>query len=235
MWSSPELPAHEAESHPQSYVYPPALGSGGAPRSSPTAGQASTLERLWSSEAKGPGAAAESEDQLRVREARARKEGREEGEALVRGEYEKKLAAERTALVAAVREFARERETYFDRVEAEAVGLALAIAGKILHREAQVDPLLLAGVVRVALDKVAVGTHIRLRVHPDQIPVWQEFFAQQADLASPPELMGDATLSPGHCQLETDLGSTDLTLDNQLKEIEQGFFDLLAQKPQKRV
>jgi flagellar biosynthesis/type III secretory pathway protein FliH len=33
--------------------------------------------------------------------------------------------------------------------------------------------------------------------------------------------------------LETELGSTDLTLESQLKEIEQGFFDLLAQRPQK--
>ncbi len=33
------------------------------------------------------------------------------------------------------------------------VRLALAIARKVLHREAQMDPLLLAGVVRVALDR----------------------------------------------------------------------------------
>jgi flagellar assembly protein FliH len=48
-----------------------------------------------------------------------------------------------------------------------------------------------------------------------------------------PELLGDPTLGPGNCVLETELGSTDLTLESQLKEIEQGFFDLLAQRPQK--
>jgi len=118
-------------------------------------------------------------------------------------------------------------------VEAEAVGLAVAIARKILHREAQVDPLLLAGVVRVGLDKVAAGTSVRLRVHPTQVQAWKEFFSQQHDLQSLPELMGDPTLGPGRCLLETELGSTDLTLETQLKEIEQGFFDLLAQRPQK--
>ena len=114
------------------------------------------------------------------------------------------------------------------------MGLAVAIARKILHREAQVDPLLLAGVVRVGLDNVAAGTHVRLRVHPDQIQAWLSFFSQQPDLKSLPELIGDATLGLGHCLLETELGSTDLTLETQLKEIEQGFFDLLAQKPQKQ-
>ena len=132
-----------------------------------------------------------SEEQIRAREARARKEGRDEGLAQGLAEFEKKLAGEKQALVQAVREFARERETYFQRVEAEVVGLALAIARKILHREAQVDPLLLAGVVRVGLDNVAAGTRVRLRVHPDQVQAWQEFFSQQPDLQSLPELMGD--------------------------------------------
>jgi flagellar assembly protein FliH len=149
-------------------------------------------------------------------------------------DFEKKLAGEKQSLALAVREFARERETYFHRVEAEVVALAVAIARKILHREAQVDPLLLAGVVRVGLDNVVSGTRVRLRVHPDQVQAWQGFFSQQHDLQSLPELMGDATLGPGHCILETELGSTDLTLESQLKEIEQGFFDLLAQRPQKQ-
>ena len=198
-------------------------------------GNASTLERLWTPDASlSPGPPLVSEDQIRGREARARKEGRDEGLAQSLAEFEKRLAVERQGLVQAVREFSRERETYFHRVEAEVVGLAVAIARKILHREAQVDPLLLAGVVRVGLDNVAAGTHVRLRVHPDQIQAWQSFFSQQPDLKSLPELIGDATLGLGHCLLETELGSTDLTLETQLKEIEQGFFDLLAQKPQKQ-
>lgn len=233
MWSSPDPAANAAESQAHTYVYPAAQGvSPGAKPSSPP-GNDSTLERLWNPEAPGPPLA--SEEQIQAREGRARKEGweegRKDGEAQAREEYEKRLSAERGTLALAVREFARERETYFSRVEGEVVGLALAIARKILHREAQVDPLLLAGVVRVGLEKTAVGTRVRLRVPPDQTQVWQEFFAQQPDLPSVPELMGDAALGPGHCLLETELGSTDLTLEAQLKEIEQGFFDLLAQRP----
>ena len=217
----------------QAYVYPPPLGPGaGAAPSSPS-GNPSTLERLWSPDPspQSAGPPPVSEEQIRAREARARKEGREEGMAQGRAESEKKLASVQQSLVQAVRDFACERETYFHRVEAEVVGLSVAIARKILHREAQVDPLLLAGVVRVGLDKVAAGTRIRLRVQPDQVQAWQTFFSQQPGLRSFPELMGDATLGPGRCMLETELGSTDLTLETQLKEIEQGFFDLLAQRP----
>jgi flagellar assembly protein FliH len=234
MLSDPNPPTNEAESQAHAYVYPPPLVSAAGAKPSSSGGNPSTLERLWIPDGKSPGSQPASEDQIRAREARARKEGRDEGMAQGRAEFEKKSAGEKQALVQTVREFVRERETYFQRVEAEVVGLAVAIARKILHREAQVDPLLLAGVVRVGLDNVAAGTRVRLRVHPDQIRAWQEFFSLQPDLQSLPELMGDATLGPGRCVLETELGSTDLTLETQLKEIEQGFFDLLAQKPQKQ-
>jgi flagellar assembly protein FliH len=231
MWSDPDPISHETEGPAEAYIYPPAQAPGVArPASGP--GNSSTLERLWNPERTAANQAA-NDEQIRACEARARKEGHEEGAKQARVEFDKKLVGQRETLAQAIRGFIHQQETYFSRVEAEVVGLALAIARKILHREAQVDPLLLAGVVRVGLDKVAAGTHVRLRVHPDQVPFWKEFFAQQTDLRSLPELMGDATLEPGHCRLETELGSTDLTLEAQLKEIEQGFFDLLAQRPSK--
>ncbi|HXW16247.1 MAG TPA: FliH/SctL family protein [Terriglobia bacterium] len=233
MLSNTDPPTSEADPQAQVYVYPPPLVPGAEVKPSSGSGGPSTLERLWTPEAKAPGPPPVGEDQIRAREARARKEGRDEGLAQGLADFEKKLAGEKQALVQAVREFARERDTYFQRVEAEAVGLAVAIARKILHREAQVDPLLLAGVVRVGLDQVAAGTSVRLRVHPSQVQAWKEFFSKQHDLQRLPELMGDPTLDPGRCLLETELGSTDLTLESQLKEIEQGFFDLLAQRPQK--
>ncbi len=66
----------------------------------------------------------------------------------------------------ALDEFRSQREEYFAQVEHEVVRLALAIAERILHREAQVDPLLLAGAVRVALGQLAESTEVRLRVPP---------------------------------------------------------------------
>jgi len=234
MLSDSKSPRQEAEPKAAAYVYPTPLVPGTPGKPASAGGSPSTLERLWTAEpqpAAPSGPPPISEDQIRAREARSRKEGRDEGVAQGLADYEKKLLAEKQSLAEAVKGFARERATYFQRVEAEVVGLAVAIARKILHREAQVDPLLLAGVVRVGLDNVGTGTRVRLRVHPKQVQVWKDFFSQQTDLQSLPELMGDPSLGLGHCVLETELGSTDLTLESQLKEIEQGFFDLLAQRP----
>ena len=220
-----------SESPAAAYVYPLPRVPGG--KASASGESASTLERLWGAEVKPPGSLSLTEEQMQARETLARKAGREEGLAQGLADFEKRLSAEKQAIVQAAREFALRKDAYFQKVEGEVVGLALAIARKILHREAQVDPLLLAGVVRVGLDKIAAGTRVRLKVHPDQVAGWQKFFSQQHEMQSVPELLGDRTLEPGHCLLETELGSTDLTLEAQLKEVEQGLFDILAQRPEK--
>jgi len=137
----------------------------------------------------------------------------------------------REGIAGALRDFAHARETYFHAVEGEVVALALAVVRKILRREAQVDPMLLSGLVRVALEKMAASQTIRMRVYPSHIGAWREYFAQQTDLPIVPELSGDATLEANRCHLETESGVTDISLETQLKEIEQGLFDLLAQRP----
>ena len=231
MSSDQSSTAREAGVPAPAYIYPPPLVPGSGQPTTPAAGSASTLEHLWTGEAKPAAPPGPTEEQVRAREERARQEGREQGAAQGRADFDKRLAVERQTLAQTIREFAQQRANYFHRVEAEVVTLAVAIARKILHREVQLDPLLLAGVVHVALNKLAVGTHVRLKMHPAHLPAWREFFGQQADLPWIPELIADASLSATHCSLETEMGSADLTLETQLKEIEQGFFDLLAQKP----
>lgn len=175
-----------------------------------------------------------TEEEILAREQQAWERGVREGEARARAAGEAAVGQQRDAVGAAIREFVQDRAAYFHNVEGEVVALCLAIVRKILRREAQVDPLLLAGLVRVALEKMAVRQNVRLRVHPAQVADWREYFAQQKDLGQAPELQGDAALEPNQCELETELGVTDLNLETQLKEIEQGLFDLLAQRPAPR-
>jgi len=116
-------------------------------------------------------------------------------------------------------------------VEGEVVQLSLAIARKILNREAFLDPMLLTGLVHVALEKMGQESKMRLRAHPSQIASWRDHFQKSFSGKTAPELIGDDSLDRTQCVLETELGSTEISLDGHLKEIEQGFFDLLAQRP----
>ncbi|HEY2545798.1 MAG TPA: FliH/SctL family protein [Candidatus Acidoferrum sp.] len=171
---------------------------------------------------------------LEQREKQGFEQGLQEGEARMKNIMGQALAASRVGVVKAVEEFKVQRESYFNRIEPEVVQLALSIARKILHREVQMDPLLLAGMVHVALEKVEQGTRVRLRAHPDEIHFWNKHFSDASALSVSPEIIGDATLQRGECALETEIGNTQICLDTQLKEIEQGFFDLLEQRPAAR-
>lgn len=155
-----------------------------------------------------------------------------EVETVLKRQYEEKLALAESTMKGALRTFNEQREDYFTRVEAEVVQLALSIAAKILHREAQVDPLLVAGLVRVAIEKMKEGTSVTVRVSPARVAAWQSYFAAIAQL-SQVEVVADEKHGEFDCTVETELGSASFGLDKQLKEIEQGFFDLLALRPAK--
>ena len=158
-------------------------------------------------------------------------QARQEGQAEARKSFEAQLARERSSLVTALAQFTRDRATYFQKVELEIVQLSLAIARKILHREAQLDPLLLAGIVHVALEQIDGATGVRLRVHPQNAADWRRYLSLHLDPDDLPEIIEDLGQQPDHCILETSMGTTTIGLEVQLKEIEQGLMDLLTARP----
>jgi flagellar assembly protein FliH len=166
-----------------------------------------------------------------ARETQARAQGRQEGLAETRKLFDEQLGRERASLAAALAEFTRDRATYFQTVEGEVVQLALSIARKILHREAQLDPLLLAGIVRVALEKIDGATGVVLRLHPQNAADWRRYLATHLDPADRPEIVEDPAQPLDCCTLVTTMGTALIGLEGQLKEIEQGLMDLLAARP----
>jgi flagellar assembly protein FliH len=139
------------------------------------------------------------------------------------------IAVERAAILRVCEEFREQRKRYFAGVEAEVVKLALAIAARVLHREVNLDPLLLTGVVRVALEKVAEDSVTVLRVPGAAIEKWRQVFAESQGPS--PQIVGDQRLGASDCVLETNVGRVELGVKAQLEEIERGFFDLMQQRP----
>jgi len=118
-----------------------------------------------------------------------------------------------------------EREAYLRGVEPAVVKLALAVAARILRREAQMDPLLLSGAVRVALGQLSASTEVRLRVPPGDLDLWTEAIALLTRLAVKPAVLPGEGMRLGDVVIETQMGSVDLGVRAQLGEIERGFFD----------
>jgi flagellar assembly protein FliH len=161
--------------------------------------------------------------------AAGRERGLQEGRQVEREAQTASHAAEekqRVGQVAGlVERFAEERDRFMEKVEHEVVKLALAVAARILRREAQMDPLLLTGAVRVALGQLSKTTEVRLRVPQPELDLWTEAIASLPNLALKPTVAPGEEMRVGDCVIETELGSVDLGIRSQLGEIERGFFD----------
>lgn len=156
----------------------------------------------------------------------AHEQGRREALAAAEQDLEQRLLQERESVNRFVQQFEQEKQRYFSEVESEVVKLSLAIAERVLNREAEMDPMLLEGAARVALDQVADSSETVLRVPPAEADRWHQAFASKHML-----IEADAELPRGEAVLKTRSGTIQLGMRAQLQEIERGFFELLDRRP----
>ncbi len=156
-----------------------------------------------------------------------RARGMEEGRKAERGAHAEAGAAEEAKRIrhaaALLEEFNGERARYFHAVEAEVVRLALAMAARILRREAGSDPLLLMGAARVALGQISGAAEVRLLVPAAELNLWSEAMALLPNLSVRPLVVAGDGMEVGECRIETSLGEADLGVGAQLAEIEAAF------------
>lgn len=119
-----------------------------------------------------------------------------------------------------------DRERSLLETKHELVRLALAIAARILRREAQMDPLFLIGAVRVALGQLAATIQVRLRIPAAESSLWTETLAHIPNLRVTPSVVPDDSMQLGDCLIETEMGSVDLGLDAQLHQMELALLDI---------
>ena len=179
------------------------------------------------------GARAEAQKQMAEEVRKSFESGREKGRLEGRqAEREAQAAALAAADEQRVRQaaelagnFSQQLDRYLRAVEHEVVELAWRVAARILRREAQMDPLLLTGAVRVALGQLSGSTQVRLRVPAAELSLWTETILRLPKLAVKPEVVPGEGMRLGDCRIETEMGSVDLGVRAQLGEIERGFFD----------
>jgi flagellar assembly protein FliH len=159
----------------------------------------------------------------------AYEQGHKEGSAAAQQELTARMCQERESIRRSLQQIEREKQRYFAAVEAEVVRLALAIAERVLHREAGMDPTLLLGVARIALEQIADTSETVLHVPCGEEEQWTEIIA-----AKNLTIAVDDTLPPGEVVLKNRNGTIEFGIRAQLREIERSFFDLLSRRPEAR-
>lgn len=168
-------------------------------------------------------AVAEAEKDRLVIEARttSRREGEAAGRAAAQAEVQPVLQR----LAAAIQEVSELPAKLRAQSEGDLVRLAVAIAQRILQRELNVDPEVIAGLVRVGLEKVRMQDMMRVRVSPDHVATIKECLTRSG--GAHVEVIADPAQPRGGVIFETSRGKLDVSIGTQLQEIERGLTDRL--------
>lgn len=126
------------------------------------------------------------------------------------------------ALEAAVTGLQVERDRWLAVWEQSAVGLAIAIAEKILRAELKQRPELASTMISEALQLAAGQPHVQVSMHPTDIELIQQSgvdITQRLAALGQGELIPDDRISRGGCHIETQHGVIDARLETQLDRI----------------
>lgn len=146
------------------------------------------------------------------------KEGQEESEELIR-ESEK------------IRDQAiKERDEMLENVEAEVVELVLNIAETVLNKKLKEDDHTIVNLVMKGLESLSSRENIRVRVSADdfdKINSAKEEILSKVSLIDELHIDVDSNLKSGDCIIESSKGDVDVSVNTQLKNIEESIKSLL--------
>ncbi|HRV08079.1 MAG TPA: FliH/SctL family protein [Acidobacteriota bacterium] len=121
-------------------------------------------------------------------------------------------------------ELDRARSELIRKTQEDLVRLSVEIARKLVHREIQVDPDIITGLVQAALGRLKDAARVTVTLNPEDY----EWIVQR--LEKEPELLGEREvelkasrdLERGDCIVECPFGMIDARISEQFKRIEQG-------------
>jgi len=112
------------------------------------------------------------------------------------------------------------RGTLVRQTEEQMVQLALAIAKKILRREAAVDQDLIVAMARVALERVGESGIATIRLNPED---YASTVQRHTDhwAGARVKVVADPSVSRGGCLVESEFGFVDASVDAQFEQVAQ--------------
>lgn len=143
------------------------------------------------------------------------KEGQKSGEELIKKECEPHIES----LNKVISDAEVELESELDRIPNKVTGLAIDIAEKIVQASLEIEPEIIMPIVTDCLNQVGIRHNlVEIRLHPELIDLIEgikDDYQGKFDL----KIIGDDSLEPGDCLVETEFGGKDATLENKLEQL----------------
>lgn len=184
------------------------------------------FRRMEAAAEAGPSESEKLRQAFELEKLQAREEGLaqglEKGKQAVTAELESVIQKLRRAYM----DIEKYRKQLYLDAETETVDLALAVARNIIGQEISLDRQIVLNVVKGALDKVINHEKVKIRANPQDLDGVQaalyEFLPHVEKLENV-HFEADAAITTGGCVVETNFGTVDARIENQLDQIESAF------------
>lgn len=152
------------------------------------------------------------------------KEGFDKGKKEAENEYKKleaKLESDFREKIQTINTFLKnleeETKNLIINMDKEVLNLALDIANKMVLKEIQIDSEVPLRIIREALNYIAEGTELHIKVNPEEYQFLKENFSKYFSPSQKIKLIPDESISKGGVFIETSLGVIDATFEKRWK------------------
>ena len=135
--------------------------------------------------------------------------------------------------IASLEEMALLKKKLYEGSEEDLADLVMAAVSKIIRKELELDPEIVAGVVKDALKNLAGKKDILIRVNPQDyfylLEHKEKLFAEDGDLREI-RFEEDDSIGIGGCLIESGSGEVDARIEKQLERLEEALKNERAPK-----
>lgn len=128
------------------------------------------------------------------------------------------------AVTQAAEELEAQRQQIIRKAEGQMVDLAVNIARKVLMQEIQAGRYDIDPIVREALASVQQRQGALVRLNPSDLERCE--LARQGDESGTVKFVGDASIPPAHCTIETVQGQVVSTVEGHLQQVAEALKEL---------
>lgn len=160
-----------------------------------------------------------------LEEAYAR--GRQEGLAMA----EQKLESTTQALTQALEDVSRLRNSLAQTGSRDMLRLVMAVSEQIVRRAVAADPSVVLAIIENALQVSVRADNYRIRINPvdlEGVTKQKPLFLASISGLKNISFEADASITPGGCRVDSELGDVDATIETQLESIREALNEAIA-------
>jgi flagellar biosynthesis/type III secretory pathway protein FliH len=173
--------------------------------------------------------AAEILEQARCQAEALQQEAQEQGMAHGREEVKKQLLPSLFVFAQAGQSLIVLEEQLVNRFTPEIVRLALEIAEKVVGKQVEEDPQIVASVLERAQAEIPQARDVRIWLHPSDYHTLMELRPDLVRVGQEGgrkvEVLTSEEMGRGGCRIETEMGVVDATISTQMQEVSRQMLD----------